>query len=390
MNILYIANSTSTSGGDNKSLLTLLHGIRSKGANVFIVVPDNNGIYKQLILEGFIVSIINYRMDVYPNAKTINDLLLFVPRLLCRRLIEYMAEKKISQLCQKWDIDLIHSNVSVLSCGLFAAKKANIPHIAHIREYVDQDFGLHPYPNKKAFYKRLNGPRRYTICITRGIQKYHHLTGNNSIQIYNGILNSKKEKESIIYSKEKYFLYVGRIEKAKGLMQLIEAYANFINQHTKGYSLKIAGEISDPNYAKRIKLFIESHNITNKIEFLGPRKDINTLMSNAQALIVPSVFEAFGRCLPEAMVNNCLTIGHNTGGTKEQYDNGLQECKKEIGLRYSTTSELSSCLSRVFLAQDYEFSEMKQRAKQVAEKLYSADSYVNQVFSFYKKILNKY
>ena len=45
-------------------------------------------------------------------------------------------------------------------------------------------------------------------------------------------------------------------------------------------------------------------------------------MSKALALFVPSSFEGFGFITVEAMFCGCLVIGRNTGGTKEQFDNG--------------------------------------------------------------------
>lgn len=57
-------------------------------------------------------------------------------------------------------------------------------------------------------------------------------------------------------------------------------------------------------------------------------------MSKAQALIVASRFEGFGFITTEAMWNDCLVIGKNIAGTKEQFDNGVAETGHEIGLRF--------------------------------------------------------
>lgn len=383
-----MANSTNASGGDNKSLLTLLHGIRSKGVTPFVVVPDRGGIYGLLVKEGYDVTVVNYRMDVYPNTANLKDILLFVPRLLCRRVIERVAVSKISRLCREKDIDIVHSNVSVLSCGQSAARKNGLPHVAHVREFVDKDFRLRPYPCRKAFYARLKSPHSYIICITRGIQEHHGFSGANVVQIYNGISESGgREMYSAASGNERYFLYAGRIEKSKGVMQLVEAYADFMRKHPCDCLLKLAGGESDPAYSAAVRRLASSCGLDGKVQFLGARRDVAALMRGAQALVVSSVFEAFGRCLPEAMANGCLTIGHDTGGTKEQYDNGLRECGREIGLRYKTTAELSECLSRVYLAKDGEFADVRDCAKRVVKKLYSPEAYVDGVCAFYNKIL---
>ena len=389
MRVLYVANSVSLSGGDNKSLLTLLRGVRSKGVEPFVVVPGNTELCCLLKKEDFPVAVVNYRMNVYPNFSTLKDKVLFVPRLFCRRVIERVAVRQISQLCREWKIDVVHSNVSVLTCGLTAARNCRLPHVTHVREFVDLDFALHPYPCMKSFYARLKGADSYVICITRDIQHHHGFEGDHVIQIYNGITaRGSDTAEQTEFSGERYFLYAGRIEMAKGVMQLIEAYADFIDRHQDGYPLKLAGGTSDVAYMKELKHYVVSRGIESKVQFLGVRSDVGALMKDAQALVVPSVFEAFGRCLPEAMLNGCLTIGRNTGGTKEQYDNGLRECGKEIGLRYTTTAELTACLTRVFLTDGAEFARMRLLAKEVVSKLYSPDVYVDSVCALYKRILN--
>lgn len=389
MRVLYVANSVSLSGGDNKSLLTLLRGVRSKGVEPFVVVPGNTELCCLLKKEGFPVAVVNYRMNVYPNFSTLMDKVLFVPRLFCRRVIERVAVRQISQLCREWKIDVVHSNVSVLTCGLTAARNCRLPHVTHVREFVDLDFALHPYPCMKSFYARLKGADSYVICITRDIQHHHGFEGDHVVQIYNGITACGSDTaEHTEFSSERYFLYAGRIEMAKGVMQLIEAYADFIDRHHDGYPLKLAGGTSDVTYMKELKQYVVSRGIESKVQFLGVRSDVSALMKDAQALVVPSVFEAFGRCLPEAMLNGCLTIGRNTGGTKEQYDNGLRECGKEIGLRYTTTAELTACLTRVFLTNGAEFTTMRLLAKEVVSKLYSPDVYVDSVCALYKRILN--
>ena len=56
-------------------------------------------------------------------------------------------------------------------------------------------------------------------------------------------------------------------------------------------------------------------------------------------LIVPSKCEGFGLVTVEGMLNGSLVVGKDTGGTKEQFDNGKSFCGKEIGLRYNTEKD---------------------------------------------------
>ena len=44
------------------------------------------------------------------------------------------------------------------------------------------------------------------------------------------------------------------------------------------------------------------------------------------------------------MYNHCLVIGRNTAGTKEQFDNGLDQTGEEIGLRFDSDLELKTLM----------------------------------------------
>jgi len=388
MNILYIVNSTNSLGGASKSFLTLLSGLGSCDANRFVITPDTGDLYQEVKRMGIPVKALSYRMNVYPDTKTLKDLLLFFPRLIARRVIERKAVRNIVAYCRENKIDLIHSNVSLLSCGLSAATELHIPHVLHIREYGDKDFGYRYYPTRRAFYRSVNVPHSYVIPITKGIQAYHHFYGDNCRQIYNGIEVNAGSGDSEFHG-QKYFLYAGRIEPSKAPLQIVEAYSAFRERHPQsGFLLKMAGPVSDPNYMAAIQDYIKAHGLSEHVAYIGIRKDVSAIMRDAVATIVSSVFEGFGRCLPEAMMNDCLTVGRNTGGTKEQYDNGLAFCGQEIGLRYDTTEDLAKRMTEIYEAPIGHFEPMKAYAKEVVQQLYSKENYVKGVREFYQHILH--
>lgn len=389
MNVLYIVNSTDIFGGATKSFLTLVNGLATYGINRYVITPNKGDLYQELLRQGVPVMAIPYRMGVYPNSRTLKDYLLFLPRLLARRVLERRAVKAIVTYCRQNKIELIHSNVGLLSCGLSAAKELHIPHVLHIREYGDKDFGCRLYPSKHAFYKLVNKPDSYTISITKGIQEYLHLGGINCRQIYNGIGIHTSTGESEFHG-QRYFLYAGRMEPSKAPMQIVEAYCAFRERCPKSdILLKMAGPISNESYMQAIRDYVKAHGLSEQVSYVGVRKDVGLLMRDAVATIVPSLFEGFGRCLPEAMLNDCLTIGRNTGGTKEQYDNGLALCGQEIGLRYDTTEELTAHMVAIFNTPEGDFNMMKANAKKTVRSLYSKENYINSVYAFYQMILHQ-
>ena len=169
-----------------------------------------------------------YRNNTYPDLRNPKEAILFLPRLIARRILIQKAAHAVYERVKSRDIALVHTNVSVVDVGERVAKRLGVPHIYHIREYGDSDFHLHYYPSFKAFHRRL--AQSYTLCITRAIQRHHLQSGNSkSLVVYNGITMAE-EKEQKELPAMPYFLYAGRIEEAKGLMDLAIAYAQFVEK----------------------------------------------------------------------------------------------------------------------------------------------------------------
>lgn len=393
MKVLYILNSTTITGGATKSLLTLLQGLKEKGITPFVVVPDGGDLCKVLKDKGITYFVLRYSTTTYPSLSSSKDKLLFLPRIFRWKLWESNAVSQIKGIIKEYNIDLVHTNVSVETVGLRAAYQMQVPHIMHFREYADIDFDMHYYPSKKKYYSLLNKFGTYTISITKGIQMYHNLYGERHRQIYNGIELDKNlvdNNDKHILCSESYFLFAGRVEPAKGLKQVVEAFAIFYaDNKDKAIHLKVAGSIADEEYAESIRNLISKYELSEVVKFLGPRHDIADLMSKSIATIVSSNFEAFGRCLPEAMLNRCLTIGKDTAGTKEQYDNGLNLYGEEIGLRYNTTEDLAQIMKIVSNMDKQQYASMVSRAENTVLQLYNAKKYVSEVYDFYKEIINK-
>ena len=202
--------------------------------------------------------------------------------------------------------------------------------------------------------------------------------------IYDGV--HLKSETAFMCEKEKYFLFVGRLDEAKGFRNAVVAFSKFVEKR-KDYKLLVAGTPLSVSYFNEIKAYIDANRLTDFIEFLGIRNDVDNLMQKATAVIMASRFEGFGLVTAEAMFNGCLVIGHDTGGTKEQFDNGVKLSGEEIGLRYGSVEELSRLMLEVADSEIDKFFPMIKRGQQVASSLYSIETCVDKVLEYYKEIL---
>lgn len=384
--VLYIHSSTSTQGGASKSFIVMLEELRMQGVEATVVLPDAQGLYQELQARGITVAAYTYRMAVYPPCYNLKDFCLWVPRLCGRLIVNHRATRKVEQLCKQIHPDIIHTNVSVTDIGFRAARHLHIPHVWHIREYGDLDFHLYHYPTRACQLHRY--AHSYTICITRDIQHHCGLVNTRmSRVIYNGVLSQEPTSRGV--HTELFFLFAGHIEPAKGVYELLKAYATYTKQSQHILPLYIAGAICNNDYMKELQGFIKEQHIEKQICFLGERKDIHDWEQRATAVIIPSINEGFGRVMPETMYAKTLVIAHNTAGTKEQLDNGLRLTGDEIALRYQTEEELVQHLVGVSNSPIEKYIPTIERAYTTVCRFYTAKQNAQQVMQFYKDILRR-
>lgn len=389
MTILYILISSNAYGGASKSFLAMLKGVIQAGHRATVVVPSEGPICPLLRDMGAEIWVIPYRSHVWTNHRTLQEKLLFVPRQLGRILLNWKADHELARRTQGLHFDLIHSNNSTTLLGYHLAKRLGTPHIFHIREYGDKDFGLTYFPTNRSFYRLLQEKNVYSICITRDIQKHFGLTGSPfSRVIYNGII---PDMSCLVdtHTPRTFFLYAGRLERTKGLTDLIDAYYAYTQRVASPLPLHVAGEAIDLVYEKEVKQRIERYRLTDHVAFLGKVVDMDSLYTQALATIIPSYSEGFGRCMPEAMTHGSIAIGRNTGGTKEQLDNGLELSNAEIGLRFASLPEFADALIRVHTMSDNDKQQIVENAYHCVSTLYSEEQNIHNILTFYNQILTQ-
>jgi len=375
--VIYILNSSTKYGGANKSLLHMLEGLKDKGVIPFLVLPRYGELCSDLDKRKIKYCFIPCYLSVYPPFSNARDISLFVPRLVFTLFKNYYASKKLIAYVQEIKPNIIHSNVGPVHIGYIVAKKLEIPHVWHIREYQDLGLNMHPLFSMNSFIRKLHSPNNFPIAISHGIYNYYSLDKNAKV------INNPVYKADCIQfnpNKKKYFLFAGRLEENKRIKDLIVAFSEFEKINFE-YLLYIAGDTPDISYKNSLFSMIERMGINEKVKFLGMIDDISDLMAQATAVIVPSRYEGFGRITAEAMFNGCLVIGNNSGGTKEILE------KDNLGILYSDHEELVAAMKKVVSNGIDSYYPMIKKAQERAVSLYSVEQNVSAVYNLYQEIL---
>ena len=124
----------------------------------------------------------------------------------------------------------------------------------------------------------------------------------------------KSVKPKKIKKKQKYILFVGRLNNRKNILTLINAFNSLKNEYLK---LVIVGQKS--HKFKNFNNLIKQKKLTKKIIMIANSTDSNIkwLYKNALIFCSPSFAEGFGLPPIEAMSQGCNTITSNIPSHKE-------------------------------------------------------------------------
>lgn len=293
------------------------------------------------------------------------------------KLKEFEAYKKLGRLVLQEKPDVIHTNVGTVHVGFKISKKYRIPHVWHLREYQDLDFGWVIQPSKKKFEGMLN--KSAVVTITKDIFNHFHLENNSFASVvYNGIF--RKNEAVYIDEKDEYFLICSRLSPEKGIKEAVEAFCDFCKVDKK-YKLKILGSVDTGNlYYQELVKIVDNNQCRGRVEFLGFQSDVRPYMKKAKALIVASFHEGFGRMTAEACFMGCVVIGRNSSGTKEiiDYTGGL--------LYDGSQNDLVTKMQLIAKMSQKEYGAIALNAMNRAKEQYSIEANADAIYNIYKTI----
>ena len=111
-------------------------------------------------------------------------------------------------------------------------------------------------------------------------------------------------------------LFVGRLSREKGLMDLMEAWRILAPVTTRSM-LVVAGPDMDGhawNVGPEARAFAKRHGLEASVRFTGPTSDVASVMHGADLCVQPSHFEAMGLSAVEALACGVPVVASAVGG----------------------------------------------------------------------------
>jgi len=204
---------------------------------------------------------------------------------------------------------------------------------------------------KRVLLERYKLPGEKIVVITCAI--------DNRIFFYS---SQQKDPKSI--------LYIGRIDKRKGIEFLIRSMPHVVQQ-IPDVMLLVGGKGS---YLEKMKALVSQLGLERNVTFLGfiPDDQLNFLYNKAQCVIVPSIFEGFGMTVIEALAAGTRVVGTDVDGIRSTLTSGdygpLVPYGDCCALAEAIVAELKNPQKAAELRQEYHVDQFKDGYMKVLEE----------------------
>lgn len=318
MNILFVAHSPELSGGANRSLLSLMIGLRDRwGICPSVLVPGETGELGQACRqEGIPVYVGVYHSCCTVFRREPRDILR-LGKLLAAPLLDRCQARRLERRLPR-DFDLIYSNERMVMMGAFLAKSRGIPHVWHVRSFAREN-GVH-YPPGYVHFMARHAERIVPISQALRQSLAACIAPEKLAMVHNGVAVEDYEVPARQPHEDYRLLLTGRIVPPKGQLEAIDALALLHKKQPGQFHLYFAGQVpgyDGGEYRQLLEKRIAQAGLGDCVHFLGEVADIRQIRSQMDLELVCAWCETFGRVTIEAMCARLPVIGTNTGGTSE-------------------------------------------------------------------------
>lgn len=164
---------------------------------------------------------------------------------------------------------------------------------------------------------------------------------------------------------ELLILTVGRLTVQKGHTYLLDAISRIVPQHQKSHFVFVG----DGPLRSELEKQAKDLNISNKVRFLGIRKDVEELLSASDIFVQPSLWEGLSLALLEALMAGLPVLATQVEGVVDVVEHG----KSALLVPPKDTLSLAAALERMI--SDSNLRQRLSREGQArARKSYSIDT----------------
>lgn len=378
--------------GANRALLELMTGLRERhGVDPHVLLPMEGPFLEALGSHGVPYTVVPFGMWMqkrrYMGGLHHRFMQVFrEDRAASARLKEVeRGVPGLAALCRTLGVDLVHSNSIMMLSGLLVAQQIKVPHVWHVRELFREHYGLTPDGGDRRFRKALRSSDAVVAISEAVAASLRRAMGREVFKLHR-IHDAPFRAEELRHWRELAlrhqrrdglfrFIQVGLFHPSKGQVLSLEAFAE-VHRQFPDTRLVFVGD----GQVDAVKDRIHALGLQEVVELKGFVPDAMPFFLDADCVLNPSRYEAFGRTTVEAMAVGVPVIGHATGATPELIAPGVGGQVFSGGHR-----ELAACMRHYLERPDVARDAGRRGMDRVAE-LFTMEPMLDSVMALYRSL----
>ena len=319
MRVCFVAHSSADEGA-GRALLETVEVLKDLGVDCRVFLPRPGTMQEELSRLDVHCFLLKYCWWMgkgdslwMRSRRTLRNLATTVPAVLRLR---------------EWRPDVVVSNSVTVVIGAVAACLLRIPHIWSLHEFGYEDHGLRFDLGDRFSYRVIQSLS--AVCIVNSdvvaAQYAKHISPSRLSRVYYSMHLAQNAR--LIHSNSPVparksqcrCVIVGTLCEAKGQTDAVAALAELQKEGITP-ELLIVGK-GEADYERYLRDLVRAHNLGNQVVFTGQVQDAFPFIQSADAVLMCSRSEAFGRVTVEGMLAGKPVIGARSGATPELVQDG--------------------------------------------------------------------
>jgi len=312
-NILFISHSAGWQGGE-KALAQLVDGLSPDNFSVSVVLPDDGVLAQHFAQKGI-------QTYILPLQKWV-DFVQCTSGFCVDTLLANV--ESIRHIIDSEQIDIVHTNTSIIVEGAIAAYQTGTHHVWHLHEFITGHPALRPRLPVYLTYRLIDLLSDTVVTVSRnlyssasiGVSPEHLISIPNGIDPLPVTHGTSLRQELGIPLDAVVITTIGHLIQEKGHVTLLQAAINVLKSNAQVVFLVVGEKRASP-LGSYIEEQITKNNLEGNYFLLGYRQDIPAVLAATDIYVCSSVTESFSLALLEAMSLEKAVVATRCGGPDE-------------------------------------------------------------------------
>jgi glycosyltransferase involved in cell wall biosynthesis len=312
MKVLLVSHSSGLAGAE-RDLLELARALMGRpDAQTTVVLPRDGPLRALLDDAGVHTITLRHRWWVTVRAP--------LPRRAWALAVNAVAVVRLRRLITRLQPDVVVTGTLTIPSAAVAARLTNRPHLWYVQEFGAEDHGFRFHLGRDRTM-RLIGELSAVVAACSGAVAAHLARWVSAEKIhvlhYAFDVPSRREEQPVPADPGSFTLVlVGTKLEGKGQEEALAAL-ELLRSRGVPARLRLVGP-GRPEYVLRLKRTARRLDVEAHTDFVDEVSDAGPELEAADAVLVCSRSEAFGRVAVEAMRKRVPVVGARSGGTQEQ------------------------------------------------------------------------